>query len=154
MYISTLSEGMIDFLEILLKNQVEFLVCGGHAVGFHGYPRMTMDFDLLVKPSEENAKNLLVALSEFGFGNVPELSKEVFCKRGTAFTLGVQPNQIDLLTSVSSQEESEIFANCVSGVLAGIELKIISFDDLMRAKKEAGRLIDQLDFAELTNQTI
>lgn len=140
---------MTDFIHLLKKYEVEFLVCGGHAVAFYGYPRMTLDFDLLIKPDPMNAKKVMQCLRDFGFGSVKELSEEKFCQRGTVFTLGVQPNQIDLLTSVSSQDENEIFANQVQGELAEITLNFISFDDLIRAKKEANRLKDQLDVQEL-----
>ncbi|MDD7986925.1 hypothetical protein PQO01_18405 [Lentisphaera marina] len=140
---------MTDFIHLLKKYEVEFLVCGGHAVAFYGYPRMTLDFDLLIKPDPMNAKKIMQCLRDFGFGSVKELSEEKFCQRGTVFTLGVQPNQIDLLTSVSSQDENEIFSNQVKGALADITLNFISFDDLIRAKKEANRLKDQLDVQEL-----
>ena len=140
---------MLDFLRILQKNEVEFLICGGHAVCFYGFPRMTMDFDILVKPNETNAERLMQSLLEFGFGGVRELKKELFCQRGTVFTLGAQPNQIDLLTSVSSQNEEEIFSHQVLGQMEGLSLNFISYDDLIRAKKEAGRLKDQLDVEEL-----
>jgi hypothetical protein len=149
MFPSSLSKDMLDLLQLLQKNEVEFLVCGGHAVCFYGYPRMTMDFDLLIKPNETNAERLIQSLLEFGFGGVGELKKELFCQRGTVFTLGVQPNQIDLLTSVSSQSEEEVFSHQVLGEMEGLSLNFISYNDLIRAKKEAGRLKDQLDVEEL-----
>lgn len=43
---------------------------GAFAVAFHGFPRYTADLDLLVRPTEENADRVLLALSEFGFGNL------------------------------------------------------------------------------------
>ena len=140
---------MRDFILLLQKYQVDFLVCGGHAVAFHGYPRMTMDFDLLIKPTQLNAERIILCLEAFGFGKIPELEKSRFCQRGTVFTLGVQPNQIDLLTSVSSQDEQEIFDHCIIGELEDLSLNFISFDDLLRAKREANRLKDQLDVEEL-----
>ena len=149
MFPSSLSQDMLDLLQLLQKNEVEFLVCGGHAVCFYGFPRMTMDFDILLRPNEANAGRLMQSLIEFGFGGVKELKKELFCQRGTVFTLGVQPNQIDLLTSVSSQDEDEIFSHQVQGQLEGLDLNFISYEDLIRAKKEAGRLKDQLDVEEL-----
>ena len=148
--LNKLSPDMKEFIELLQKHQVEFLVCGGHAVAFHGYPRMTMDFDLLIKPTEVNAQRIICCLNEFGFGHIPELKASKFCQAGTVFTLGVQPNQIDLLTSVSTQNETEIFDHCIKGTLEGISLDFISLDDLLRAKREANRLKDQLDIEELT----
>jgi hypothetical protein len=127
---------------------VEFLICGGHAVSFHGYPRMTMDMDILIKPNQKNARRLMTALNEFGFGQagIPE---EAFLKEGTAVTLGVQPNQIDLLSSVSKQNVENIFKNAILGKLENFSVLYISKQDLLRAKREAGRPKDIADLDEL-----
>jgi len=61
---------------------------------------MTMDVDLLIEPTEENANRVMSALIEFGFGDAG-IPKSAFMNEGTAITLGVQPNQVDLLTSIS-----------------------------------------------------
>ena len=144
-----LSSDITDFIKLLQKHEVEFLICGGHAVAFHGFPRMTMDVDILVKPEENNSLKLQLALNDFGFGNIEELSPDKFQQRGTVVSLGVQPNQLDLLTSVSTQDESEIFSHKVSGQFADFTLDFLSYEDLIRAKKEAGRLKDLLDIEEL-----
>lgn len=59
-----------EFIELLNANEVRYLVVGGYAVGYHGYPRPTGDIDFFVMASIENAANLMNALQEFGFGNV------------------------------------------------------------------------------------
>jgi hypothetical protein len=35
-----------DFLRLLNSHRVEYLVVGGYAVGYHGYPRATGDLDI------------------------------------------------------------------------------------------------------------
>ncbi len=146
---SFLTDDFKDFLHCLRKHGVEFLVCGGHAVVFHGYPRLTMDFDILVKPSPENAAKIVQALNEFGFGDAG-IPMEAFLAEGTAVTLGAQPNQIDLLTSVGPGiSTSSVFRNAVSGKLEDFEVLYISKDDLIAAKKAAGRPKDMADVDEL-----
>jgi hypothetical protein len=81
-----LSEDIKYFIQLLQKHEVEFLICGGHAVAFHGFPRMTLDFDILIKPDKKNAQLIMACLAEFGFGGVAELKEELFCRRGTAFS--------------------------------------------------------------------
>lgn len=147
--LTRITEDFAEFLSLLKKHHVDYAICGGHAVAFYGFPRMTLDFDILVNPTENNAKNLMCALNEFGFGDIPDLNEALFCQKGVVFSLGVQPNQIDLLTSMSSQPETEIFEHKVVGELEGIEVFFVSYDDLLRAKKEAGRLKDLLDIEEL-----
>jgi predicted nucleotidyltransferase len=46
-----LQKDLREFVELLLSQNVEFLVVGGHAVAFHGYPRLTEDVDLLIRPT-------------------------------------------------------------------------------------------------------
>jgi hypothetical protein len=56
-----------QFIELLNKNKVKYLVVGGYALAFHGFPRYTKDIDFWVWVNEENAKNLVITLKEFGF---------------------------------------------------------------------------------------
>ena len=143
-----ISDDIRDLLLLLNRHGVEYAICGGHAVAFHGYSRLTMDVDVLIKPSPENARRLAAALGEFGFGHAG-IPFGAFAVEGTAVSLGVQPNQIDLLTSMSSQSTREVFAHLVEGHLAGVPVRIVSADDLLRAKHEAGRPKDLVDAAEL-----
>ena len=44
---SRLPDDFKDFLRLLNVHHVEYLVIGGYAVGYHGYPRATADLDVL-----------------------------------------------------------------------------------------------------------
>ena len=62
-----------DFKELFAlmnAHEVEYMVVGGYAMAFHGTPRYTGDIDLFVKPEPGNAKRILTALAEFGFGSL------------------------------------------------------------------------------------
>jgi len=145
-----LSKDMKEFIELLHRHQVEFLICGGHAVAFHGYPRLTMDLDLLVKPSPANARRLMAALADFGFGNA-DIPPTAFTRRGSAVTLGAQPNQIDLLTSIGKTDDASLFSRAVPGELDGIPVRYVAKPDLIKAKREAGRPKDLADIDELAH---
>ena len=56
-----------EFLKLLNSREVEYLLIGGYAVGYHGYPRATADMDLWVAIHQENAEKLVAVLKEFGF---------------------------------------------------------------------------------------
>ena len=146
---SLLSKDMRDFILLLQQHGVTFLICGGHAVAFHGYPRLTLDLDILIKPSTANACKLMAALADFGFGaaGIPE---DGFARRGTAVTLGVQPNQIDLLTSIGLSDDDALFGRGVPGDMDGITVTYVARADLIKAKREAGRPKDLADLDELT----
>lgn len=143
-----LSKDLIDFINLLKKNDVAFAICGGHAVGFHGYPRATLDLDILLLPNEENAKKIIFTLHEFGFGNCG-IPLEAFLKEKTAITLGEQPNQIDLLTSMSLDSTKDILSRSIEGALESISVLYVGREDLIRAKKEAARPKDLADLDEL-----
>lgn len=145
---SVLTKDFEDFLNLLQKYGVKFVVCGGHAVGFYGYPRLTMGFDLLFQPDTDNAKKIIRVLNEFGFGS-SGITESAFLEEGTAVTLGVQPNQIDLLTSVTNLLTCDIFKNAVKRKLEDFDVLYISKDDLIKCKKAVGRLKDLADIEEL-----
>ena len=143
-----LSDDIRDLLRIMTEHGVEFAICGGHAVACHGYPRMTMDVDILLLPTIENAKRIIASLEQFGFGQAG-IPPAAFTREGTAITLGEQPNQVDLLTSMSREPVGNIMQNAVWGELAGINVRFVSRDDLLEAKRQAGRPKDLADLDEL-----
>jgi len=143
-----ISPDMRDFLGLLLKYDVRFALCGGFAVTYYGFIRTTMDIDLLVHPSVENAKRIMQALEEFGFGDA-DIPASSFETTGTAITLGSQPNQIDLLTSMSSESPDSVFAELQVAQLWDMHVPVVSRQSLLRAKREAGRPKDRIDYEEL-----
>ena len=62
-----LPEDFREFLKLLNANGVKYLLIGGYAVGFYGYPRATNDMDIFVSKDSDNAERLVKALKEFGF---------------------------------------------------------------------------------------
>ncbi len=81
-----------DFLELLDRHDVRYLIVGGLAFIFHAKPRYTKDMDIWLGCDTENARRANSALSEFG---VPELLDPG--NPNEILQLGVAPNRIDLL---------------------------------------------------------
>ncbi len=121
---------------------------GAFAVAFHGLPRYTADLDLFVRPSAENAKRVLRALSEFGFGAGAVQSSDMQLP-GKVIQLGVKPNRIDLLTGVSGVTFDEGWASCERAELDGIAVRFIGRAALVRNKQSTGRAKDLGDAEEL-----
>lgn len=143
-----LSPDMHDFLALLLKHGVTFALCGGFAVTYYGFIRTTMDIDILLYPSAKNAGRVMQALAEFGFGNAG-ISESAFEAPGSVITLGAQPNQIDLLTSMSSESADAVFADLHVAEVWGMRIPVVSRRSLLQAKKETGRPKDRIDYEEL-----
>jgi predicted nucleotidyltransferase len=135
-------------LKLLNSNNVEYLIVGGYAVAYFGYPRSTGDLDIWVPNDLSNSQKLVSALKDFGF-NVPALSKELFVKKEQVIRMGNPPIRIEILTSVSGIEFQECFQNKVEDYFDGIKVKIISLENLKKNKKAASRYKDLNDLENL-----
>jgi len=51
-----------EFLRLLNAHAVEYLLIGGYAVNYHGYPRATADMDIWIAVHPTNANRVVVAL--------------------------------------------------------------------------------------------
>lgn len=143
-----LSKDLREFVELLNANKVDYLVVGAFAVAFYGVPRYTADLDLLVRPTVENGGRVLRALSEFGFGNLG-LGISDFSSTDQIIQLGVNPNRIDLLTSISGLTFDEAWSSREEGALDGVAVVFIGKSALIRNKEKTGRARDIGDAEEL-----
>jgi len=142
------TQDMKELIEAFEKHEVLYVLVGGYAVNFHGYVRSTQDIDFLVMPSKINAQNIMKALSDFGFGGAG-IPQEYFEREGTAVHLGVEPNRIDLLTTLQGVSNATIFDNIERVEFGGILLNMIAYDDLLAAKRQSQRPRDLADADEL-----
>jgi hypothetical protein len=148
----SLSKDFKEFIECLNKRGVEYLLVGGHAVAFWGWPRFTKDIDFWIRPTPENAGRMLQALSDFGFEQV-KLGEEDFTTPGKIVQLGVPPNRIDLVTSIDGVEFGQAWERRVETEYAGARLLVIHRDDLIANKRASGREQDVLDLNALLSKT-
>jgi len=137
-----------ELLELFNAHKVEYLVVGGYALAFHGAPRFTGDIDLLVKPDSENAKRILTALAEFGFGSL-DISEDDFTVSQRVVQLGVPPVRIDIMTSLTGIRWEKVMAGKVSGNYGEISVHFIGKEDLIANKKALGRKKDLADIEAL-----
>lgn len=56
-----------EFLRLLNSRNVEYLLIGGYAVGYYGYPRPTGDTDIWIRIDRRNAERTAAALKELVF---------------------------------------------------------------------------------------
>ena len=137
-----------ELLELFNKHKVEYLVVGGYALAFHGAPRFTGDIDLYVRPIRENAKRILAALDEFGFGSL-DLCEGDFATPGKVVQLGVPPVRIDIITNLSGVSWEKADASKVSGQYGRTPVYFISREDLLANKRATGRKKDAADIEAL-----
>ncbi|QDG52522.1 hypothetical protein FIV42_17810 [Persicimonas caeni] len=137
-----------EFIACANVRDVRFLIVGGYAVAYHGHPRYTKDLGVWVEPSAENARRLLLALEDFGFGAL-ELKVEDFLEPDQIIQLGYPPLRIDLLTSVSGLSFDECFPNRQNVKIEEVEVPFIGLDDLKKNKQASGRHQDLADLENL-----
>jgi hypothetical protein len=142
------SQDFKEFVELLIKNKVEYLIVGGYAVGVHGHPRYTGDLDIWLNPSEENATKILLCINEFGFSSF-NLKIEDLTKEGNVIQLGYPPLRIDLLNKIDGVEFNNCYKNKIIVNIDDILVNFIGYDDLIKNKKETGRHKDLDDLENL-----
>lgn len=127
---------------------VEYLLVGAHALAVHGHIRATKDLDVWVRPSLENADRLLGALHRFG-APTQDVSRDDFALPGVVLQIGVDPLRIDILTAVDGVQFDEAWSNHVTARFADQTVNVISKKDLIRNKRESGRMQDLADVEAL-----
>jgi hypothetical protein len=139
-----LNEDYKDMLRALAGEKVRLLLIGAYALAAHGYPRATMDIDIWVMPSPDNAEAVMRALSRFG-SPLHNLTQADLLKDDTVFQIGVPPRRIDIVTGASGLRFEEAFAHSVEVDIQGLQVRVPSLDDLIRNKRAAGRAKDLAD---------
>jgi hypothetical protein len=137
-----------DFLRLLSRHDVRFMVVGGYAVAYHGYARYTGDIDIWIEVESANADRLVDALKAFGFG-LPELNRQLFLTPGRIIRMGVEPARIEILTGISGVTFESCYPRRVIDRIDDVEVPFVSLLDLRENKRAAGRGKDRLDLENL-----
>jgi hypothetical protein len=147
-----LNEDYRDMLQALADEKVEFLLVGAYALAAHGYPRATMDIDIWVMPTPDNAEAVRRAIRRFG-APLHNLTKADLEKEGTVFQIGVAPRRIDIITAASGLNFEQTSARAATVELEGIPVRIPSVADLICNKRASGRAKDLADAEALEELT-
>ena len=131
-------------LQLLLEEQVDFILVGAYALAAHGYPRATGDIDIWVRADEINSINIYRALERFG-APVDQITVNDFANEGIVFQIGVTPRRIDIITHLDGVSFGEANEDKVIVEVEGLKLPILSFDKLIKNKLSTGRERDELD---------
>jgi hypothetical protein len=140
-----------DFKELLAlfnDHKVEYIIVGGYALAFHGAPRYTGGIDIFVKPNTQNARRIMVALNEFGFGSVG-LTEGDFESPDKVVQLGVPPVRIDIITSLTGVSWEEAFSGRVAGKYGDLPIYYIGREQFIANKRAIGRKKDLADLEAL-----
>jgi predicted nucleotidyltransferase len=137
-----------EFLRLLNGHRVEYLLIGGYAVAYYGYPRATADMDIWIAVHSRNAEKMVTVLKDFGF-DLPELTAELFLKEDQILRMGVPPVRIEINTGISGVKFSDCYPERICDVLDGVEVNLISLEKLKLNKQASGRYKDLDDLENL-----
>jgi hypothetical protein len=137
-----------ELLELFNAHKVQYLIVGGYALAYHGAPRYTGDIDVFIKPDRENARQILKALDEFGFGSVG-LREEDLNNPDKIVQLGYPPVRIDIITSISGLSWDEAFEKHEKGKYGDVPVSYIGRDQYILNKRASGRKKDLADLEAL-----
>lgn len=143
-----LNKDFREFIASLNENSVRYLIVGGYAVGFHGYPRYTKDLDVWIEVSHENAENVVKALNQFGFGAIG-FKADDFLQPNEFTQLGYPPNRIDIITSCEGIDFSSCYENKMQIEIDSLKINFIDYENLLKNKLTVGRLQDLADVSNL-----
>ncbi len=141
-----------ELLQLLNEAKIEYLVVGGYAVFYHGYPRTTNDIDIWINRNERNAQALVGALEKFGLGQAG-LTAALFMHEHRLTRMGHPPMQVEFLTSLSGVEFAECDAARTMADLGGVVVPMIDLSNLLKYKAAAGRPKDLDDLIKLNRPT-
>ena len=139
-----------EFLKLLNSKKIEYLIIGGYAVGFHGYPRATGDMDVWIAANEKSAMKMVGALKQFGF-DLPDLNKEIFLTEKKVIRMGIPPMRLEILTFIDGVRFEDCYKNRVIADFEDVTVTFISKKDLLQNKIASGRPQDLVDYNKLQN---
>lgn len=137
-----------EFFQLLNANEVHYLIVGGYAVAYHGYPRYTKDVDVWIWVDKQNAKRVVKALQDFGFESLG-LKESDFLEPDTIIQLGYAPNRIDLIMGVPGVDFGKCYPARIEEEIEGAKLNFIDLESLKKSKRAAGRPQDLADLENL-----
>ena len=150
-------------IEVLARHGVDYVVIGGVATQVHGHRRTTMDLDLTPDPDPENLARLGAALAEldahpvdaaFEGAEIAPADPERLALAAIVPPLMTRHGQVHVLKDPKGGRAFDELREAALVVdLNGVDVAIVSLDDLIRMKRAAGRPRDIEDVAALSEVT-
>jgi hypothetical protein len=146
-----MTDDFTDFLALLVRKGVEFLVVGGYAYVLHAQSRYTKDLDVWVRPSSENLERLRQATLEFAQVDfrIADVLALLETNRLGFPLMGLEPNKIEVLLRVKGLEFGKAFPRGIPVTIKDQVVLFIHPHDQIRNKRAAGRPRDLVDVADL-----
>lgn len=145
--VNSFPKDFLEFLKLLNAHEVEYLIIGGYAVGYHGYPRATGDIDIWIARSAPTADKMVRVFNEFGFfaGVTPEL----FLRERGIVRIGVPPTRLEITTYIDGVEFADCYPRRQFAVIDDQPVAFLGLEDLRTNRRASGRHKDLADLENL-----
>ncbi|HEX9370367.1 MAG TPA: DUF6036 family nucleotidyltransferase [Roseiflexaceae bacterium] len=143
-----LPQDFSEFLQSLNDQQVRYLLIGGYAVAYHGYPRSTADMDVWIAAEPANVQAVIAAIQAFGFPT-QTIDPQTLLQPNNILRLGVAPMRIEVFTSIPGVDFDICYPRRVETVIGGVLVPVIDLADLKQNKLASGRAKDLADLQNL-----
>ena len=139
-----------EFIDALNINGVRYILVGGYSAILHGVNRTTGDMDIWVDRTQDNYKKIYRSFLHFGMP-VFDMTEEKFLTDSNidVFTFGRPPVAIDIMVSLLGVNFDECFKKVVYFEVDSLRIRTIHINDLISAKRAAGRHKDLDDLEHL-----
>lgn len=144
----TLDRDFEDFIILLNKYKVDYMIVGRYALAFHGKPRHTGDLAIWIDLSDDNAQKMLDVVNEFGMASLG-MEKTDFLQKGGITQIGYPPLRIDILNEIDGVNFRDAYQTKLVIDVDEIPVNYIGLDDLIKNKQISGRKQDLSDINEL-----
>ena len=134
---------LVDVFRSLREHEVRYLVVGGIAAILHGVPRATIDLDILIDVTPENARRLLAALAQAGLGTALLATPDELIRN--EITIFKDRVRVDVLTEAPGLSFEAAWDRRETMTYQDQPFFVLSKDDLIAAKKASGRAVDLED---------
>jgi hypothetical protein len=143
-------EDFRDLLAELRRAEARFLVVGAHAFAAHGVPRATVDLDVWIDASPENAARVWAALAAFGAPHAAlDITLADLTRPDTVAQFGLAPWRIDILTGIRGVTFDEAWPDRIEASFDDVLVPFIGQAAFLRNKRASGRLTDLADIEAL-----
>jgi len=149
-------ENLNNILEVLLRNEIEFVIIGGFAAVVHGSSQVTKDLDICLCINDEQIENLRKCLKPFNPKHRTSQKKLSFLEHpqdasGTQnIYLETDLGVLDIISEVKGVGDFErVLRGAIEIELFGHSCKVISLEDLIDSKKSMSREKDLTTTKEL-----
>lgn len=147
-------------LQELVRGDVEFLLIGGVAVGYHGHVRATKDVDVVPAPDPANLERLSEVLrgleaqvegaDEFDRGELPDPLDPAVLGLGGNWVLLTRLGRLDIMQWIRDNPLWEKLSSAaIEDEIGGLPIRVVGYDDLVTLKEEAARPEDLTDLQRL-----